>query len=436
MHCPEKYFDTFPRVVPANKVSRICIAPKFSNVAFPPADEIKLSLVSLSDHKSENAVRSFELENGVLGAEVFFGNEQEHVLEVVIASQPARKNSSFAHRLSGELKMRFRFYSVEDDLLKLTPLKGDFHAHTHLSDGNEAPEYDVCRYRQAGFDFMAITDHFVYDPSLQAADYWKDLRTGFMIYPGEEVHLPDCNAHIVNFGGKASVNGAAKADEAKYRQEVQDICRTLPENGNTFSDGAAEWAFRKIKEFDGLSIFCHPYWEECFGYSIPETLTDSIISRRSFDALEVVSGFYRHQWRSNAVQNARWHHEAVHGNPMPVVGASDAHCFDGGALFDWFYTLLFAGENSFESIREAVKANRSLAVLRNEGQFPVLTGDFRLVKYGTFLMDEYFPRYTELCRIEGDLMMEQLRGNAAAAEALKVLGTPAGEFRKMFFSRG
>ena len=94
------------------------------------------------------------------------------------------------------------------------------------------------------------------------------------------------------------------------------------------------------------------------------------------------------------------------------------------------------GENSFESIREAVKANRSLAVLRNEGQFPVLTGDFRLVKYGTFLMDEYFPRYTELCRIEGDLMMEQLRGNAAAAEALKVLGTPAGEFRKMFFSRG
>ena len=436
MHVAERYFDVFPRVIPADCVSVISLRPAFSNVAFPAEEKISLSLVCLSDHGGDKAVRSFHLEKGTLVAEVFFPGEQEHVLEVTIAEQPAREKSSFAHRLNGELKMRFRFYSLREDLLHLRPFKGDFHAHSHLSDGNESPEYVACRYRQEGFDFMAITDHFAYAPSLLAVDYWRDLKTGFKVFPGEEVHLPDNNAHIVNFGGNASVNCAAREDEEKYRREVAEICATLPPGENTFSDGSSEWAIRKIKEFKGLSVFCHPYWEESFGYSIPESLTDSLIKRHNFDALEVISGFYRHQWRSQAVQSVRYLHETALGNQMPVLGTSDAHCFDGGALFNWFYTLVFAPTNELGDIIEAVRSKRSLAVISNEGQFPGVIGDFRLAKYGTFLMDEYLPRHTALCRIEGDLMMEKLRGSQTASKCLENLGAPASDFREQYFLYG
>jgi predicted metal-dependent phosphoesterase TrpH len=38
-------------------------------------------------------------------------------------------------------------------------LKGNLHTHTTLSDGTLSPEETVRRYRQAGYDFVAITDH-------------------------------------------------------------------------------------------------------------------------------------------------------------------------------------------------------------------------------------------------------------------------------------
>ncbi|MCF3935335.1 PHP domain-containing protein [Acuticoccus sp. M5D2P5] len=40
-------------------------------------------------------------------------------------------------------------------------LRGNLHTHTDRSDGTLPVEAVVARYREAGYDFLAVTDHFL-----------------------------------------------------------------------------------------------------------------------------------------------------------------------------------------------------------------------------------------------------------------------------------
>ena len=91
------------------------------------------------------------------------------------------------------------------------PFIGDLHMHTNLSDGAHDPENVAATYRSRGYDFLAITDHHRYYPSLRAIEAFKNIPTEFNLVPGEEVHLPAINGfrvdpHTINFGGEYSIN--------------------------------------------------------------------------------------------------------------------------------------------------------------------------------------------------------------------------------------
>ena len=62
---------------------------------------------------------------------------------------------------------------------------------------------------------MAITDHKRYYPSLGLIEKFKNVPLDMKLYPGEEVHLPDTDVHIVNFAGDFSIN-------ALYEKSVQN----------------------------------------------------------------------------------------------------------------------------------------------------------------------------------------------------------------------
>ena len=38
--------------------------------------------------------------------------------------------------------------------------RGNLHCHSNRSDGHSAPERVVAAYRDAGYDFLALSDHF------------------------------------------------------------------------------------------------------------------------------------------------------------------------------------------------------------------------------------------------------------------------------------
>jgi hypothetical protein len=199
-------------------------------------------------------------------------------------------------------------YALEHDMKGRYPYRGDLHMHTFRSDGDQDPGIVAADYRRHGYDFTVISDHHRYYPSLEAIDAFKDAPNEMNIVIGEEVHLPDLqpdhinDIHIVNFGGKYSVNAILKdehteefgndiekrrfegfpcpdqLDEDGYRAEVDALIPTLdiPEGIEPFTYASCVWVFNHIRKAEGLGIFCHPYWLSNV-HQVPENITDAQI---------------------------------------------------------------------------------------------------------------------------------------------------------------
>ena len=309
-------------------------------------------------------------------------------------------------------KAVFFVYALADDLYELTPYKGDFHMHSTASDGVHSPEYVAATCRRTGFDFMALTDHRLYDPSLVARQAMAEFGCDMLVTPGEEVHLPDNGVHIINFGGKASINRLAADDEPAYFAAVGEYMKSVPgkyDEVTRFQVAASEWAFDRIRECGGVAMFCHPYWRPRSHTYIGEDAIGLLLERRRFDVLEAIGGFEPFEFEGNMLSVARWREETAKGRTIPVAGVSDSHDCDT-SLTGWYYTIVFAKELSFDAIAAAIRSDRGVAVHSPPGNFPLVVGPFRLVRFAYFLLREVYPAHDELCRVEGEIMRRSLAG--------------------------
>lgn len=74
-------------------------------------------------------------------------------------------------------------------------LKGNLHAHTTFSDGHYAVERVIARYRDLGYDFLAITDH----DDRVTEDYWFRIPlgdAGLVVLPGIELDYRPLSQHV------------------------------------------------------------------------------------------------------------------------------------------------------------------------------------------------------------------------------------------------
>ncbi len=74
-------------------------------------------------------------------------------------------------------------------------LKGNLHAHTSFSDGRRPVDEVIARYRDLGYDFLAITDH---DDRIDN-DYWFRIPSGddtMMVLPGIEIDYRPLGQHV------------------------------------------------------------------------------------------------------------------------------------------------------------------------------------------------------------------------------------------------
>jgi hypothetical protein len=81
---------------------------------------------------------------------------------------------------------------------------------------------------------MALTDHRLYPPSIQAADAFSKVPVDLRIFPGEEIHPPGNPIHIVSFGAKSGITELYRdpENEKKYREEVAKIQAGLKNLGD------------------------------------------------------------------------------------------------------------------------------------------------------------------------------------------------------------
>ncbi len=411
MRTEQRHFHTSPVVVQSDVQTTITVKPLSSHCLINENGTYELSYLT-RERPDRKGTLDFVIRDGGIVFDAEFPGEQEHVFRLDRVEDDKRNRI-------GE----FRIYSVEKDLLRLRPFKGDFHLHTCHSDGLESPAYVTARCREIGLDFMAITDHHKYEPSLEAINAYADTATDLKIYPGEEVHPPKNPVHMINFGSRFSVN-ALFTDTDAYEAGVKDQ-RTnesaVPDGVDPVQYASTVWSLNQIRRGGGLAVFCHPYWVWNGRYPVDGRLTDHILAEKPFDALELIGGFPKNEAESNALQVARYHEERAKGNDCPVVGLSDSHGCDTGSLFGWYHTVVFAKDAELSTVIDAIKNFRSVAVERMKGERPRVHGHFRLTKFVHFLLREYFPLHDRLCAREGAAMLDHAAGKPEGAEELSRL---------------
>lgn len=69
-------------------------------------------------------------------------------------------------------------------------LRGNIHTHTTRSDGALSVEAVIQTYRQSGYDFLSITDHFLKQYDFPVTDTRAFSDEGFTMLQGAEIHAP------------------------------------------------------------------------------------------------------------------------------------------------------------------------------------------------------------------------------------------------------
>ncbi|TMV73779.1 phosphotransferase [Thioclava sp. BHET1] len=210
--------------------------------------------------------------------------------------------------------------------------RGNLHTHSTRSDGVLAPE-EVCRrYRAEGYDFLALTDHFIglFDYPITDTTGMRDA--GFTTLLGAELHSGAmANGdlwHILAVGLPADFAPA----NAPHFRPVED------------QESGAEIAARAVAAGAFVAV-AHPQWSGL-------TLADA----RTIEAAHAVE-IYNHGCAEGCDRADGFAIADLllsEGRKLSMVATDDAHFSEPDHFGGW--TMVKAEENSPEALLAALKA--------------------------------------------------------------------------------
>lgn len=323
-------------------------------------------------------------------------------------------------RLGEECFYSGYLYAVEGDLTPLRPFKGDTHVHTNRSDGKDEPFAAACAYRAAGYDFVAITDHGRYAPSVELAAELAPITDRFYVMPGEEVHPKGGSYfHIVSLGADRHITEVFEQHPEQAESAIQEILDTRDLSCLPDPRAAAYRIYiaSQIRAAGGVAVLTHPFWETDGEYNMQPAECVYHMRHGDFDTLEVLGG-NDDTGNGNNLLEMLWHQQQAQGVTLPVVGSSDCHTVNVWSDYDHFnqqFTLVFAADRG--DLLGAIREGRTVAVDRRSDKHFRCVGDYRLAKYARFLMAEYYPAHTALCAAHAATLTARDTDALAAAEA-------------------
>ncbi|MBO5069820.1 MAG: PHP domain-containing protein [Roseburia sp.] len=184
-------------------------------------------------------------------------------------------------------------------------LKIGLHTHTTRSDGSKLPEEAIQLYASAGYDAIALTDHWKYGESYKAlglavisgCEY--DV-TGFQ--PGSNVKE---TFHIVGIG----------------MTRDPEIPRELTKDDSKFIHERVKLIVRMIREVDGIAVLAHPAWS----LNTPE----QILSAGDFDAVEIYNSVSEWGMSDRPYSGLIVDMLATCGMTLPLLATDDTHYYNG-----------------------------------------------------------------------------------------------------------
>ncbi len=421
-------YNVFPSVVMAGRKSKIVIVPKIEKYNFNETEYI-LTVIPMEkrDVKRNPAYRidisdfnqlKISPKDGILSFEYDFQSEQEYGIYIKTTDDKS--------------VFKFSVYALDSDLYGTFPYKGDLHFHSVKSDGLGELHEIAGALRERGYDFLCLTDHHKFYPSVELRKMYEGVNTGFTVFLGEEVHNADMGYfHIVNFNGKYSVNEILEADYETLKKKLLEEAKTVEvtEDIDPIEYVYRKWISDEIRKSGGKVIFPHPFWKVNGEYHTETHSSIYTIQKGLYDIFEVLGGCSPEE---NNMQVALYNELRAKGIDLPIVGSTDSHGLDSStSTFDHAYTLVFA--KSAEEIPNAIMDGKSVAVENLPNDTPHVYGHFRLVKYALFLIRNFYPEYMELTGKLGDLICAYGE-TKKCKEDIEIISDEIMKFRNRYFS--
>ena len=159
-------YDLYPKVFPVGREVELTLRPLGKQSAFSGSYQLKVHRMNHGTPWSEEKnwvpknwnTTEYEVEPGEDGCLRFSYTAEEESEHYVYVYKEGKK------------LFRMSFYALAADLAERIPYRGDLHVHTCYSDGHADPATTCAYYRKLGYDFIVITDHGRYYPSLEGQD--------------------------------------------------------------------------------------------------------------------------------------------------------------------------------------------------------------------------------------------------------------------------
>lgn len=227
------------------------------------------------------------------------------------------------------------------DLTGTRRYKINLHDHTTRSDGHKTPEEVMDIYARAGYDFLAITDHWVWGDAGEYTYRNADGSEGHMtILPGAEYNVgggdgADGVYHILGLG--------CTHDPGLTVQEAEGFGRTSREQ--------AQQIIGRIKEAGGFAVLAHPAWSL--------NTVAQILPLLPLDATEIYNSVSECHMSDRPYAGLILDQLAVGGTYLPLLATDDSHYYDG----DHCHGMIMAEADAVDSLGlwETLRQNRFYA---------------------------------------------------------------------------
>ena len=230
--------------------------------------------------------------------------------------------------------------------------KGNLHTHTTVSDGSCTPQEVRRMYRDAGYDFLSLTDH-----NKVSVNEEKD---GLLMLAGIEMALnfdsPRRVAyHFVGIDPDPEVANFSYQDFADDPQKVIDY----------------------LKQHGAYTILCHPDWSLM--------TTADILNLHGYDAVEVMNSVSDPTARGDSSRVLDT--VMTSGRVSPMVASDDAHFYNGEHCHAcvWVNAAELTHDCIMQALREgkfyASEGPRFHSIEVRDGKIRVATSPVCLIRF-------------------------------------------------------
>lgn len=259
--------------------------------------------------------------------------------------------------------------------------KADLHTHSVFSDGSVLPGLRVKEAWQDGLDVMAVTEHIEYRPhektfvnylkKYRSDKYSKAVNTTIVSKsPTEDGIMVDLNYAVRDAQAKAKkyvITIIPGCEITRSGTNVGHFNALFTTDNNLIYDQDPVQAIRNAKAQNALVMHNHPGWTRT---NLDFTETEKVAySEGLIDGVEVMNG---NEFYPGIIDRVKEYDQFIAANSDIHGTTANDYRLTG---VDRPMTLIFAKENTLESLREALEAGRTLAYGYN-----TICGDEQLLK--------------------------------------------------------